>query len=83
MAFDHFVLTRYSLISDSTYIYTANGPPFADSQSGNIIPTSNLSGRLTLSSIFCIPKITMQLLSIGKITDCNCNILFTPTSCIV
>jgi len=25
----------------------------------------------------------MQLLFVGKITDCNCNILFTHTSCIV
>jgi len=25
----------------------------------------------------------MQLLSVGKIIDCNCNILFTPTSYII
>ena len=83
MIFDHSVLTYYSSVSNFTYIYTANGVPLAVTQSGNIILTFNPSGRITLSSVFCTPELTMQLLTVGKIIDCNCNILFTPTSCIV
>jgi len=64
-------------------IYTANGAPLAVTQSGNIILTFDPSGRITLSSVFSIPELTMQLLTVGKIIDCNCNILFTPTSCII
>ena len=77
MTFDHSVFTHCSHVSDSTYICTANSIP------GNITPTFDPSGRLTLSSIFCIPKLIIQLLSIGKITDCKYNILFTPNSFIV
>jgi len=36
-----------------------------------------------LSSVFGIPKLIMQLLSVEKITDCTYNILFIPTSYIV
>jgi len=83
MTFDHSVFTNYSHVSDSTYIYTANGSPLAVTQSGNITPTFDLSGKLTLPSVFCITKLTMKLLSLGKLIDCDCNILFIPTSCIV
>jgi len=82
MTFDYSVLTNYSLVSDSTYIYSANGSPLAVTQSGNITPTSNSSGRLTLP-VFCIPKLIMKLLYVIKLTDYNCNVLFTPTSCII
>jgi len=79
MTFDHFVLTNCSLVSDSTYIYTANGSSLAVTQSGNITPTSDLSGRLTLSSVFCISKLIMKLLSIGKLIDNDCNVLLIYT----
>jgi len=51
MTFDHSVLTNYSLVSDTTYIYTANGSPLAVTQSGNITLTSDSSDRLTLPSV--------------------------------
>ena len=82
MAFYHFILTYCFSISDSTYIYIVNSIPLAATQSGNITLTSDLSGRLTLSYLFCIPKITMQLLSV-KITNYDCIVLFILTSCIV
>ena len=83
MTFDHSVLTHYSPIFDFTYTYTASGTPLAAVKSASITVISNKSSRLTLSSVFCIPKLIMQLLSVGKITDCNYNILFTSTSYIV
>ena len=84
MTFYHSVLTHYLHVSDSTYTHThtVNGTPLAATHSRNITPTFDHSGRLTLSYVFFSPKLTMQLLFVGKITNCNCNILFTPT-CIV
>ena len=35
------------------------------------------------SHVFCIPKLTTQLLYVSKITDHNCNVLFIPISCII
>ena len=46
MTFDHSVLTNFSHVSDSTYIYSANGSPLAITQSDKITPTSDLSDRL-------------------------------------
>jgi len=84
MTFDHSVLTNCSPVSDSTYIYTANGSPLVVTHSGNITPTySPLLDKLTLPSVFCIPKLTMKLLSVGKLTDYDSNVLFTLTSSIV
>jgi len=83
MTFDYFVLTNHSPVSDSTYIYSANGSPLAITQSDKITPTSDLSDRVILPSFFCIPKLIMKLLYVGKLTDYNCNFLFTPSSCIV
>jgi len=81
MTFDHSVLTCCSPVSDFTYIYIAHSTPLAATQSDNITLTFDSSGRLILSSALRILKLTMQLISVEKITD-NCNILFTPTSCI-
>ena len=36
-----------------------------------------------MPSVFCIPKLTMKLLFVDKLTDYNCIVLFTLTSCIV
>ena len=83
MTFDHSALINYSPISDSTYIYTIDDSPLAVTQSSNITVTSDPSSRLTLPSVFCIPKLIIKLLFVGKLTEYNCNILFTPTSCIV
>ena len=78
------MLTNCSPVSDSTYIYTANGSPLVVTHSGNITPTySPLLDKLTLPSVFCIPKLTMKLLSVGKLTDYDSNVLFTLTSSIV
>jgi len=65
------------------YIYTSNGSSLTVAQSDNITLISDLSGRLTLPFVFCIPKLTLKLLSVGKPIDYNYNVLFTPTSCIV
>lgn len=82
MTFDYCVLTQNSHVSTLTYMYTANGA-LAITQSDNSTPTSDPSSKLTLPCAFCIPKLTMQLLSAGKIIHCNCYILFSPSSCIV
>src|SRR4051812_27006365 len=83
MTFDSSTLTQSSNVSTPSYIYTANGTPLTITQIGNITPTSDPSGRLTLPSVLCIPKLTMKLLSVGQITDLNCYVLFGPSSCLV
>ena len=83
MPFDHSVLTNCSLVFDSIYIYTTNSSPLTVTQSGNITPTSDPLGRLTMPPVFCIPKLIIKLLFVGKLTNYNCIVLFTSTSCIV
>lgn len=83
MTFNYFVFTRYFPIFTPTHIYTANNTPLEVTQYGNTTLTSDSSGRMTLPSIYCIPKFTMKLLFVGKITDHNCYILFAHSSFIV
>ena len=83
MTFDKSILTNCSHIHNSLCIYTTNGTLFLVIQCSDITPSSNYSGHLTLFSIFHIAQLSMQLLSVGKITSTSCNILFTPTSCVI
>lgn len=80
---DQSILTQPSNPSNSTYIYMANGSKLHVCQIGNIITTSDSTGKLTLPQVLCIPKLPMQLISVGQIINLNCYIFFGPTSCAV
>ena len=81
MTFDKSVLTNYSLTHNS--LCFTNGTPLAVTQCDDTIPSLDPFGCFTLSSMFHIPQFFMQLLSVEKFSNIGCNVLFSPTSCVV
>jgi len=83
MTFDKFILTNYTLIHNSLYTYTTNGTPLVVTQYGKSYWVQILQVISHSPLCFISLSFLMQLLSVGKITNTGCNVLFTPTSCVV
>src|SRR3954471_13421381 len=83
MTLDRHVISWPTSPVRPSFIYTANGSRLSVTHTGNITPSSDSSGNLTLPMVLCIPNLAMRLISISQITNLNCYVSFGPLSCIV
>lgn len=77
------LLTDCSPAPTRLQVHTADGTPLRVSQCGTITPQSYPSGRFTLSPVLHISQLSMNLASVGRLTDCGFDVLFTSSSCFV
>ena len=59
-------------------IYTATGSPMQVSHLGNVSTPA-----LSVSNVYQIPKLTHNLLSIGKLNELGCSLTFSSTGVVV
>src|SRR3954471_22293273 len=83
MTLDRHVISWPTSPVRPSFIYTANGSRLSVTHTGNITPSSDSSGNLTLPMVLCIPNLAMRLISISQITNLNYYVSFGPTSCVV
>ena len=69
--------TKHSAFHTPT-IQTADGTPMSVSHIGKV-STSHTS----LPDTYCIPKLTLNLISVGQLCDFGLTVLFSPTGCCV
>lgn len=77
------LLVDCSPVPSDLQIRTADGTSLSVSQCGSITPSSDSSGRLTLSPVLHVPKLSMNLISISRLADSGYTISFTSSSCFV
>lgn len=78
MSFDDSWLTSCRLVKNGATVHTANGTLCKVTHQGSIS-----SPQFTVPNVSLVPKLSMNLISVGQLTDTNCFVGFDDTSCFV
>ena len=75
---DHTVFTTYTLTSHFLVIHTADGATMDISHIGTISQS-----HLTASNVYLVPKLSLNLLSIGQLVEMGLIIIFSSNGCVI
>jgi hypothetical protein len=78
VTYDHSKLASSKLVPDGDSIQTADGTLCHITHEGSLC-----NSYFTVPNIFFVPELSMNLLSVGQITDHNCFVGFDDSSCFV
>ena len=78
MTSDHSQLVDCRTVHDGTSVQTADGTPCSITHQGSL---SN--SHFSVPHVSLVPQLSMNLLSVGQITDQNCFIGFDDSSCFI
>jgi hypothetical protein len=65
-------------VTDSHCVQIADGSSCTVTHQGNLA-----TSQFTVSGVSLVPKLSMNLISIGQLTDMHCIVVFDDTSCFV
>nr|KUM47284.1 hypothetical protein ABT39_MTgene5469 [Picea glauca]QHR91530.1 hypothetical protein Q903MT_gene5565 [Picea sitchensis] len=83
MTSDSSALVHCSSPLSSLSIITADGSPLTVAQIGSVTPISDSSGRLSISNVDHVPRLSMNFLSVSQLADLGYDLLFSSSGCIV
>ncbi|KAK2990408.1 hypothetical protein RJ640_001740 [Escallonia rubra] len=83
MTHDSSILVERSTSFIPSSIQTADGSSMEVHQLGSIDSTSFPSGELCVSNVLHVPKLSVNLLSISQLVDAGCDVIFSPSGCVV
>jgi hypothetical protein len=75
---DRTQLTASMSVTNGTFVQTADGTSYSITHQGSL-STSNFS----VPDVSFVPQLSMNLLSVGQITDHNCFVGFNDSSCFI
>lgn len=78
MTYNHTVLSQSKPLTSPSVIYTADGSPASATHFGSI-----RTDRLSVSEVLFIPKLSMNLLSVGQLCESGLTVTFNASGCVV
>ena len=80
----------YNHMTDNTYLTSAHTPPVLHTittADGSAMTVSHVdfisTPNLSVSNVFCVPKLHFNLLSIGQLTELSLNLFFSSRGCLM